>query len=85
MPAGATEGSEVALVAKDVAFSFFLPEFSPRRRDNSAISAIVHMPETAVDKDDFFVPDKDNIRMAGEVRAMQGITITHSMNDRTDN
>ena len=53
-PAGATEGSEVALVAKDVAFSFFLPEFGICGRGNFTVFAMVHMPETAVKKDDIF-------------------------------
>ena len=39
------------------------------------------MEKTAVDEDDFFVADKDDIGMAGEVAAMQGVTITHSMDN----
>ena len=43
------------MVADDVSPAFILPEFSPRSGYNSAVSAAVHMPETAVNKDDFFV------------------------------
>jgi len=48
-------------------------------------SALRSCAETAVNEDDFFVPDKDDIGMAGKVAAMQGITITHLMNYGTDN
>jgi hypothetical protein len=49
-----------------------------------AETATVHVPETAVNKDYFFVSDQHNIRMTGQVAAMQSITITHSMNYGTD-
>jgi hypothetical protein len=44
----------------------------------------VHVPETTVNEDDFFVFYKNDIRMAGQVAAMQGVTITHSMDDGTN-
>lgn len=62
-----------------------MPEDFAGLGDYFAETAIMHMPETAVNEDYFFVSDKDDIGMAGKVAAMQGITITHSMNNGTDN
>ena len=43
------------------------------------------VPKATMDEYYFLIPDKDYIGMAGKVAAMQGITITHSMNNGTDN
>jgi hypothetical protein len=40
----------IALIAFNISPAFILPEFSPRCGHNSAVSAAVHMPETAVNK-----------------------------------
>jgi hypothetical protein len=56
---------EIALVAFNISPAFILPKFSPRRGNNSAVSAAVHMPETAVNKNYLFVFDQNDIRMAG--------------------
>jgi hypothetical protein len=84
MPAGEAEFFEVSTVASNISAAFILPEIGSSCGNNSAVSAAVHMPETAVNKDDFFVFDQNDIRMTGQITAMKGITITHSMNDRTD-
>ena len=71
-------------VAFNISTAFILPEFSPRRRYNSAVSTAVHMPKAAVNKDYFFVFDQNDIRMAGKVASMQSVTVTHSMDDGTN-
>jgi hypothetical protein len=75
---------EIAFVAEDVAAAFILPEFGPCSGYNSAVSAAVHMPKTAVNKDYFFMSYKHNIRMTGKIAAMKSVTITQAMNDRTN-
>jgi hypothetical protein len=64
-PAEEAKFFEITFVAENISPAFILPEFSPRCGYNSAVSAAVHMPETAVNKDYLFVSDKHNIRMAG--------------------
>jgi len=39
------------------------------------------MEKTAVDEYYFLMPNKDDIGMAGKVAFMEGVTITHSMDD----
>jgi hypothetical protein len=82
-PTGFAEFFEVSFVAEDVAEAFSLPEFSPCRGYNPAILTSVHMPETAVNKDYFFVFDQNDIRMAGQITAVKSVTITHTMNEGT--
>jgi hypothetical protein len=82
-PALVSQFFEIAFISFDVSLAFILPEFWVCGGFNSAVTAVVHMPETAVNKDYLFVPDHYKVRMAGQVAAMQGITITHSMNKRT--
>jgi hypothetical protein len=80
LPAEEAEFFEVAFVASNVAAAFILPKIGPRSGYNSAISATVHMPETAVNKDYLFVSYKHDIRMTGKIASMQNVTITQAMN-----
>lgn len=84
LPAQRFKFSGIAFVAFNISTTFILPEIFAGLGDDFPITAIMHMPETAVDEDDFFVSDKNDIGMAGKVAAMQGVTITHSMNNGTD-
>jgi len=58
-----------------------LPEIFACLGDDFAVAAIMHVPKAAVNEDYLFMSYKHDIRMAGKVAAMQGITITHSMNE----
>jgi len=83
-PASEAEFFEIAFVAFNISPAFVLPEFFVCCGFDSTVTAAVHMPETAVDKDYFFVPDHHKVRVTGQVTAMQGITKTYSMNDGTN-
>jgi hypothetical protein len=81
LPAGFTEGFEITTVSFDISPAFILPEFGVCGRGDPAKTTAVHMPETAVNEDYLFVSDQHNIRVAGKVAAIKGITITHSMDE----
>jgi hypothetical protein len=83
-PAGFSQFFEIAIVSFDVSPAFVLPEFCVRGRPDLSITAVMYMPETAVNKDYLFVSYKYNIRVAGEITAMKSVTITHSMNKGTN-
>jgi hypothetical protein len=75
---------EVSFVASNISPAFILPELGSCRRYNSAVSTAVHMPETAVNKDDFFVFDQNDIRVAGKVAflALQKNACTQRLTSR---
>jgi hypothetical protein len=50
---------------------------------DSAITTAVDMPKATMNEDYLFVPDQHKVRMAGQITAMQSVTITHSMNKGT--
>lgn len=84
LPASFTEFQANFIVTLSVAVEFRFPKAFSRGRADPAIFAVMSVPKTAVNEDDFFVADKDDIGMAGKVTSMQGITITHTMNDGTN-
>jgi hypothetical protein len=65
LPAEAAEGAEVAFVAGGVALDFGEPVLAAGGGD-AAAAAGVHVPEAAVDEDDFFEPWEDEVGRAGE-------------------
>jgi len=81
LPAGGAQNFKISTVAVNVAEAFSLPEIFAGLGDDFPITAIMYMPETAVDEDYLFVSDQNDIRVAGKVAAMEGITITHSMDE----
>jgi uncharacterized membrane protein len=71
LPSERAKDFKVAFVSFNISPAFILPELFVCCGFYLAVSAIVYMPETAVNEDYFFVPDKDNIRMAWEVASMK--------------
>jgi hypothetical protein len=57
--------SGIAFVAEDVALAFILPKYFAGLGDDFPISAIMYVPETAVNEDYLFVSDKDNVGSSG--------------------
>jgi hypothetical protein len=53
LPAEEAEFFDVSFVASNISAAFILPEIGLCRGYNSAVSAAVHMPKTAVNEDDF--------------------------------
>lgn len=64
-PAELSKFFKMAFVAFNISGAFILPKFFVGFGDNFAIRTFVHMPETAMNKDYFFVFDKHNIRVTG--------------------
>ena len=64
-PAEAGEGAAVTLVAGGVALDFGEPVVAARGGD-AAGPAMVHVPEAAVDEDDFLESRKDEVWRAAE-------------------
>jgi hypothetical protein len=58
-PAGLAQLSEIAFVTFDVSLAFILPEFFMCGGFNSAVTALMDMPKTAVDKNYFLMPRKN--------------------------
>jgi hypothetical protein len=54
-PAGFAQYFKITMVAEDVAAAFGLPEDFAGLGDYFAETAIMHMPETAMDENYFFV------------------------------
>lgn len=63
-PAGITKLSEISFISFNISKPFFLPEFFVSGWCNFAVTAVVDMPETAMNKDDFFMAWQNDIRMA---------------------
>jgi len=79
-PAGFAQLFQISPIAFNISVAFYLPEFYVRSRPNAAVTASMYMPETAVNKDYLFVFDQNDIRVAGQVFAMQRISIPNLMN-----
>ena len=56
LPAGFAQLSDIAFASFNISTAFVLPEFFVCCGFDFSISAMVHVPKTAVNKDDFFVP-----------------------------
>jgi len=52
-PAFLSQLPDISLISCNITFPLCLPEFGICCRSNPAVTAFVHMPETAVDKYDF--------------------------------
>ncbi len=57
-----------------------MPELGIGGRFDPAESTVVHVPETAVYEDDFFVAGQDHVRLARQVFTVKAISETHAMN-----
>ena len=85
LPAGGLQLSLVAAVASDVGFAFGLPEFCVGGRGDFAVAAAVHVPEAAVDENDFSVGWQYKVRLTRKVPAMQTKPEAHLVHKRSYN
>lgn len=76
--------TQISLISGNITLSFCLPEFGIGRRFDLTITAFVHVPEKAVDKYDFIMSCKNYIRITRQVFTMKGITVPHSVNNRSN-
>ena len=76
----------VSSVARDVAFEFRRPVAGIRfgRPSDAAACLGVQVPEAAVHEDDFAAWAKNEIGLAGEVFAMQAVTMPKSRDEAAD-
>ena len=84
LPALPSQLAQVPLVSGNVSLTLCLPELGVGRRRYPAVSAFVHMPEAAVNEDDFAMPRQNHVRMTRQVFAMQCVTVAHTVNERAD-
>ena len=82
VPADLAEGFDVFAVAGASGSALILPELGVCFWDDFAISTVVHVPETAVDEDDFVQSGEDHVGSAGEVLAVKAESETHTVNQR---
>jgi hypothetical protein len=71
---------KVSFVTNDISEAFLLPEFRMCGGFDASVSAPVHMPEAPMHEYYLSATCEYEVRVAGQVFAMQGITITHSVN-----
>jgi hypothetical protein len=62
-----SEYAQIAPIAFDIRQPFRSPELRIRRRDDAAVSAFMHVKETAVHVDDFSMSHENDVRLAGKV------------------
>ena len=70
-PAFFAELAEISFISCNIALAFYFPELFVCFWYDAAVSTPVHMPETAVDKDDLFMFNKNQVRFAGQIFSMK--------------
>lgn len=78
-PSLATERADAAFVALDVVGEFFAPVGGPGLGHGGASAALVAMPKAAVDEYDGFVFGQDDVRLAGQVAAVDAEAVAHAV------
>lgn len=76
-PAGRFQGGKVFLIPLHVSVSLGIPEGSIRPRPDLPISAIVHVPETAMNEDDLASSLEDEVRGARQRPIVETVPIAH--------
>jgi hypothetical protein len=69
-PASSAQLSEIMFVAFNISPAVVLPEFCVCGGCDSTVTAFVHMPKTAVNKDYLFVPYENKVRIARQVSSV---------------
>ena len=72
---------EIFFIAFDVAKAFRLPIFDVCFRCDASAFAVVQMPETAVNEDDFFVSRQNDVWFADEFFSVQSKAEAETVND----
>jgi hypothetical protein len=80
-PAGVAKLAEDAAVAGDVALELIPPEGLAGCRDTGQGTAMVPMPEAAMDQDDRPIAGQDDVGRTGQVLAMQAETVAKPMQE----
>lgn len=75
---------EISFIAINISTAFVLPEFCMRGGFNASITATVHMPETAVNQNNFAMFRQHQVRLPGQIPPMKSVAITHAV-DETPN
>jgi hypothetical protein len=83
-PAGTAQDPLDTLVPGGVSFQLPNP-ILPTRRGNAAASTTVHVPEAAVDEDDFAKPEENQVRAAWERGIVKAVVVSQRMYKATDN
>ena len=83
MPAEAAEGAKGSFVAGGVLLDFGEPVFAAGGGD-AAASAGVHVPEAAVDEDDFLEAGEDEIGCAEEGSDVESVAETEGVDEAAD-
>lgn len=71
-------------VASDVSSALFLPEFSPRFRNDTAPPAFMTVPEAAVHEDDGAVFRENNIWLSRQIFSVKAVSVSKSVKDRAN-
>lgn len=85
-PPERAKGARVAQIAQPVRLKFRLPELQPGlgHARKFARGFSVAMPETTVDKDDGPAAGKDQVRLAGQARAVKPVSVTARVKGATN-
>jgi len=78
-PAKASEFSDISAVTISVAAALVVPEFSVCSRFDSAITAIMHVPEAAVNKNDLFMSCKNKIGFSWQIFSVETKPVAHAV------
>jgi len=83
-PAFSAQLSEISFISFDIVLTFCFPELFVCFWYDAAVSAPVHVPETAVDKDYFSVFNKDYVWFSWQILSIKSVSIPHAMNHRAN-
>ena len=72
---------EILFVSGDVSKAFGLPVFDIGFRCHASAFAVVHMPETAVNENDFFMSRQNDVGFAGKFFVVKPETKAETVND----
>jgi hypothetical protein len=70
-PAFFAQLAEISFISVNISLTFYFPELFVCFWYDAAVSAPVHVPETAVDKYNLFVFNKNYVRFTGQIFSMK--------------
>lgn len=76
-PTGRFQGGQALLVPLHIAVSLGFPEGSIRLWPNPSISAIMHVPEAAMNEDDLAAPAEDQVRCTRQPLVVEPVPVAH--------
>jgi len=78
-PAFFAEFAQISFISFDIALAFCFPELFVSFWYDAAVSTPVHVPETAVDKYNLSMFNKNQVRFTGQIFSMKCVPVTHTV------